>query len=224
MLLTIKEVLSSQQVAMIKKLLENSAFVDGKLSAGKEAEAVKNNLELSRESPLQQQLNNVVMNTLLQNKEYQRAAYPHRVATPFYVRYTQGMHYGFHVDDPVMGPMGQQYRTDVSTTIFLNEPDEYEGGELLIQTAFGEQRVKMNAGDAVVYPSSSLHRVTEVTKGERSAAVIWAQSMIKDTQKRELLYELSTAHEALLETQPEDEHTRHISNVYSNLVRMWSEF
>ena len=224
MLLTIKKVLSTQQVSMIKKLLESAAFVDGKLSAGKEAVAVKNNLELSRESPLQQQLNNVVMNTLLQNKAYQQAAYPHRVATPFYVRYTEGMAYGFHVDDPVMGPMGQQYRTDVSTTLFLNDPDEYEGGELLIQTAFGEQRVKMNAGDAVVYPSSSLHRVTEVTKGERFAAVIWAQSMIKDTQKRELLYELSTARESLLESQPEDEQTRHISNVYSNLVRMWSEF
>jgi len=217
-------VLSHQQLMMIKKLLQNAEFVDGKLSAGKEAKAVKNNLELSQQSPLQQQLNNMVMNTLLQNKSYQQAVYPYRVATPFYVRYTVGMAYGFHVDDPVMGSMGQQYRTDVSTTLFLNEPAEYEGGELLIQTAFGEQRIKLDAGDAVVYPSNRLHRVTEVTQGERFAAVIWAQSMIKSVEQRELLYELSTARDGLLDTQPENEQTRHVSNVYSNLVRMWSEF
>ena len=134
------------------------------------------------------------------------------------------MAYGFHVDDPVMGVMGQQYRTDVSTTLFLNEPVEYEGGELLIQTAFGEQRVKLNAGDAVVYPSSRLHRVTEVTQGERFAAVIWAQSIIKNAEQRELLHELSTARDSLLNTQPDNEQTRHVSNVYSNLVRMWSVF
>ncbi|HHL19285.1 MAG TPA: Fe2+-dependent dioxygenase [Thiothrix sp.] len=224
MLLTIKKVLSRQQLMMIKKLLQNAEFVDGKLSAGKEAEAVKNNLELSQQSPLQQQLNTMVMNTLLQNKTYQQVAYPYRVATPFYVRYTKGMAYGFHVDDPVMGVMGQQYRTDVSTTLFLNEPVEYEGGELLIQTAFGEQRVKLNAGDAVVYPSSRLHRVTEVTQGERFAAVIWAQSIIKNAEQRELLHELSTARDSLLNTQPNNEQTRHVSNVYSNLVRMWSVF
>jgi PKHD-type hydroxylase len=224
MLLSIKKVLSRQQLMMIKKLLQNAEFIDGKLSAGKEAKAVKNNLELSQQSPLQKQLNTMVMNTLLQNKTYQQAVYPYRVATPFYVRYTKGMAYGFHVDDPVMGGMGQQYRTDVSTTLFLNEPTEYEGGELLIQSAFGEQRVKLSAGDAVVYPSSSLHRVTEVTQGERFAAVIWAQSMIKNAEQRELLYELSTARDSLLDTQPDNEQTRHVSNVYANLVRMWSTF
>ncbi len=224
MLLSIKKVLSRQQLMMIKKLLQNAEFVDGKLSAGKEAKAVKNNLELSQQSPLQQQLNTMVMNTLLQNKTYQQAVYPYRVATPFYVRYTKGMAYGFHVDDPVMGVMGQQYRTDVSTTLFLNEPTEYEGGELLIQTTFGEQRVKLNAGDAVIYPSNRLHRVTEVTQGERFAAVIWAQSMIKHAEQRELLHELSTVRDSLLDTQPDNEQTRHVSNVYSNLVRMWSTF
>jgi len=172
---------------------------------------------------LQQQLNKIVMMPLVQNLEYQRAAFPLKIATPFYARYTPGMTYGFHVDNPVMGPLGQQYRTDVSTTIFLNGKDDYEGGEIVIETAFGKQMVKLDAGDAVVYPSSSLHQVAEVTKGERMVAVIWAQSMIKDTQQRELLYELSSAREILLSSQPDNPETIHVSNVYSNLVRMWSE-
>lgn len=223
MLLVIKKVLNEQQLSVVRKLLENADFVDGKLSAGKEAKSVKNNLELSRQSPLHQQLNQIVMTTLVNNSEYQRAALPNKIATPFYARYTKGMTYGFHVDNPVMGPLGQQYRSDVSTTVFLNPKDAYKGGEIIIQTAFGEQRVKLDAGDAVVYPSSSLHKVDEVTEGERLVAVIWAQSMVKDTQKRELLYELSKARESLLDSQPDTDETLHVSNVYSNLVRMWSE-
>lgn len=224
MLLTIKKVLTHQQLTMINKLLKNSVFIDGKLSAGKEAKAVKNNLELAQDNPVQQQLNQMVMPTLLQNKDYQQAVYPYRVATPFYVRYSLGMDYGFHIDDPVMGAMGQQYRTDVSTTLFLNAKDAYEGGELIIQTPLGEQRVKLDAGDAVIYPSNRLHRVTEVTQGERFAAVIWAQSMVKSAEQRELLYELANARDGLLDTAAGAEQTRHVSNVYANLVRMWSDF
>ncbi len=223
MLLAIKKVLNEQQLSVVQKLLENAQFVDGKLSAGKEAKAVKNNEELASQSPLHQQLNQIVMNSLVQNEEYQRATLPSKVSTPFYARYTQGMNYGFHVDNPLMGPFGQQYRSDVSTTVFLNAKDAYQGGEITIQTAFGEQKIKLDAGDAIVYPSSSLHKVDEITAGERLVAVVWAQSMVKDAQKRELLYELSGARESLLEKQPEAEETRHVSNVYSNLVRRWSE-
>lgn len=223
MLLTIKKVLNAEQLLVIHKLLNSGEFVDGKLSAGKEAQRVKNNEELARQSPLHQQLNQIVMPTLLNNPDYQKAALPCKVATPFYARYTPGMTYGFHVDNPVMGPAGQQYRSDVSTSIFLNGKDEYEGGEITIQTAFGEQCIKLDAGDAVVYPSSSLHRVNEIKKGQRLVAVIWAQSMVRSNEQRELLYELSSARETLLEKQPDEEETRHISNVYSNLMRMWSE-
>jgi len=223
MLLVIKKVLNAQQLLVVQKLLENAQFVDGKLSAGKEAKAVKNNEELDAQSPLHQQLNQMVMNSLVQNQEYQQAAFPSRVSTPFYARYTQGMTYGFHVDNPVMGPYGQQYRTDVSTTVFLNDKDAYQGGELVIHTAFGEQKIKLEAGDAIVYPSSSLHKINEITEGKRLVAVIWAQSMIRDPAKRELLYELSGAREVLLEKQPEADETRHVSNVYSNLVRRWSD-
>jgi len=221
MLLVIKNVLTTNQLQVIRKLLENAEFEDGKLSAGREAVKVKSNLELSQKSPLHDQLNQMVMPALLQHPEYQSSAFPLKVATPFYARYEPGMQYGFHVDDPVMGPMNGRYRSDVSTTVFLN--DDYDGGELIIKTAFGEQTIKPKAGDAVVYPSSSLHRVTEITEGQRLAAVIWAQSMIKESEKREMLYELGQAREGLLEKQPDLDETSHVSNVYANLIRRWSE-
>ncbi len=221
MLLAIRNVLSKNQLQVIRKLLENAEFVDGKLSAGKEAEQVKNNLELSQQSPLHEQLNQMLMPSLINHPEYQAFAFPLKVATPFYARYTKGMTYGFHVDDPIMGPMNGRYRTDVSTTVFLN--DDYEGGELAIKTSYGEQRIRLNAGDAVVYPSTSWHQVDEVISGERLVAVIWAQSMVKDPQKRELLYELGQARSILIDERAKSDETAHVSNVYANLVRRWSE-
>ena len=221
MLLMIKNVLTENQLKVIAKLLENADFVDGKLSAGKEAVRVKNNVDLAQQSPLLDQLNQMVLPSLLQHKDYQASVFPLKVATPFYARYKVGMQYGFHVDDPVMGPMQNRYRSDVSTTVFLN--DDYDGGELVIKTAFGKQNIKPIAGDAVVYPSSSLHKVTKVTKGERLVAVTWAQSMIKDNAQRELLYELGQARETLLEKNPNSDETSKVSNVYANLVRSWSE-
>lgn len=221
MLLIIKDVLKKNQLQVISTILKNADFVDGKLSAGKEAVKVKNNVELAQQSPLHEQLNQMVMPSLLQHPEYQASVFPLKVATPFYASYKKGMEYGFHVDDPVMGPLQSRYRSDISTTVFLN--DDYEGGELIIKTAFGEQSVKLSAGDAVVYPSSSLHRVTEVTEGERLVAVTWAQSMVKDNTQRELLYELGQAREILLDKNPNSDETAKVSNVYANLVRRWSE-
>ncbi len=221
MLLAIKNVLNQNQLKVIRTLLKNAEFVDGKLSAGKEASQVKNNLELDQQSPLHEQLNQMVMPALLNHPEYQEFAFPLKVATPFYARYTEGMTYGFHVDDPIMGPMNGRYRTDVSTTIFLN--DEYEGGELAIKTSYGVQRLKLNAGDAVVYPSTSWHQVDPVTQGERLVAVIWAQSMIKDPLQRELLHELGQARNILIDERAKSDETAHVSNVYANLLRRWSE-
>lgn len=222
MLLAIKSVLNANQLAVVRQLLQSGEFVDGKLTAGKEAVRVKNNAELSRNSPLHDQLNQIVMMSLLQNTEYQSFAFPHRVATPFYSRYTPGMHYGFHVDDPIMGPVNGRYRSDVSTTIFLNDKSEYTGGELVIKTLYGEQKVKLNAGDAVVYPATSLHKVESVTEGERLVAVTWAQSMVRDAEQRVMLYELGQAREKLMNDQPEASETAQVSNVYANLVRRWS--
>lgn len=223
MLITIQNILDKQRLDFINQILEKAKFVDGTLSAGMAAKRVKNNEELAADETQMQQLNNLVMGSLVQHDEFKAAAIPLRVAAPYYARYTKGMTYGDHVDDPIMGTVGQQYRSDVSTTVFLNEPDEYEGGELVITTSFGEQKIKLSAGSAVVYPSSSLHHVAEVTKGSRLVAVTWIQSMIRDPAKRELLYQLNQARESLLKNKPDDVETKQIDISYVNLFRMWSE-
>ena len=223
MLITIPNILDKQRLDFINNVLGKSNFVDGTLSAGMAAKRVKNNEELATDEQQMQQLNNLVMGSLVQHEEFKAAAIPFRVAAPYYARYNKGMAYGDHVDDPIMGGEGQQYRSDVSTTVFLNEPGDYEGGELVITTSFGEQKIKLSAGSAVVYPSSSLHHVAEVTKGTRLVAVTWAQSMIRDPAKRELLYTLNQARESLLKQRPDDKETKQVDVSYVNLFRMWSE-
>lgn len=223
MLVVIPRVLDNTQLDQVHTLLENAHFVDGRLSAGKTAKRVKHNEELQANASLMERLNSIVMASLVQNPTYQAAAMPYRVAAPYYARYTQGMRYGDHVDDPVMGPPGGQYRSDVSTTVFLNQPEEYQGGELVIRTSFGEQCIKLPAGDAVVYPSSSLHHISEVSTGERLVAVTWTQSMVRDPQRRELLFQLYQAREKLLQNSPDADEATQIDHVYVNLVRMWSE-
>lgn len=223
MLLQIEKLLSDNQLARVQQLLANANFIDGKLSAGKVARQVKHNQELAQDDQLLTQLNNIVMQTLVQHPTFQNAVLPQRIAAPFYAKYGKGQSYGEHIDDPVMGPLGQRYRSDVAVTIFLNPADRYSGGELIIRTQFGEQQVKLNAGDVVLYPASSLHRVAEVTSGERMVAVTWIQSLIRDAAKRELLYELNLAREQLMQEQPQATTTKQIDHSYVNLVRMWSD-
>ncbi len=223
MLLVIPAVLDSARLDQVRSLLDQGEFVDGRLSAGDSARRVKRNEELDPGFRHLQQLNHLVMGALVQHPLYQAAAMPYRVATPYYVRYTRGMAYGDHVDDPVMGPPGGQYRSDISTSVFLNPPDQYDGGELVVRTSYGQQSIKLAAGDAVLYPSSSLHHINEITRGERLVAVTWAQSMLRDPQRRELLFQLYQARETLRASQPESEVSTQVDQVYVNLTRMWSE-
>jgi len=223
MLITIADILSSEQLNSIRGLLQNAAFVDGRLSAGLTARKVKKNHELAADSKLHDQLNHIVMNALLNHPQYQAAVLPHRQATPFYARYEPGESYGVHVDDPVMGPVQGRYRTDVSTTVFINNPEDYDGGEVVIQTLTGEQRIKLAAGSAVSYPSGLLHHVAEVTRGTRLVAVTWAQSMVRDAEKRDLLFNLHKAREALQKKYPNDAEVVKIDHTYINLMRMWTE-
>lgn len=223
MLTIIPDVLDAGLLGQVQALLKQGQFVDGRLSAGRDARRVKLNQELSTDAQQMERLNQLVMGALVQHALFQAAALPVRVASPYYARYTRGMGYGDHVDDPVMGPPGGQYRSDVSVTVFLNAPDAYEGGELMIRTSFGNQRIKLDAGCAVLYPSSSLHGVAEVTSGERLVAVSWIQSMVRVPQQRELLYQLYQSKEALRSEQPDADITDQIDQVYVNLVRMWSE-
>jgi len=223
MLITIPEALDNEELAVVRDYITRANFVDGKLSAGSEASSVKNNSEMQTSDQAMAQLNNLVMGNLVKHPVYLAAALPAKIAAPYYAKYSAGMYYGNHVDDPVMGPPGQRYRSDLSITIFISEPEDYDGGELTIQTSFGEQTVKLAAGNAIMYPSSSTHRVNKVTAGERLVAVTWLQSMVRDPSQRELLYKLHLAREILLENAKEKEETELVSNTYVNLVRMWSE-
>ena len=223
MLVTIPEVLNKEDISVIQDLMATANFHQGTSSAGSEAKRVKNNHEMFISEVETQRLNNLVMGKLVQNPNYISAAFAAKIAAPYYAKYSVGMSYGNHVDDPVMGPANQRYRSDISITIFLNEPDAYDGGELIISTAFGEQKVKLKAGDAVLYPSSSTHRVSEVTRGERLVAVTWLQSTVRDPAKREVLYNLSQARETLIKTSAGSQELEQLSNGYVNLLRMWSD-
>ena len=223
MMLRIPSVLAPPELAMVTSVLAAARFVDGRLSAGSAARRVKNNEEADRSAREIIQLDNLVMGKLVQHPVYRNGALPLKVAAPFYARYLPGRTYGDHVDDPVMGGDGALYRSDIAITLFLNDPQQYDGGELEIRTAFGSQSVKLPAGDAVMYPASSLHRVTPVTRGERLVAVTWAQSLVRDPAKRELLYELNQAREALLAAAPDAPETTRVNTAYVNLVRMWGE-
>jgi len=222
-LLRIPSVLDRSELDVVQRMLAGAPFVDGKLSAGLAAKRVKHNQEVDRRARELEQLNNLVMGKLVQHPVYRSGALPLRVAAPYYARYTPGMRYGDHVDDPVMGTDGTLYRSDISITVFLGDPAGYDGGELVINTPFGEQLVKLPAGDAVMYPSSSLHRVAEVTRGVRLVAVTWLQSLVRDPARRELLHELNSVRERLLANTPETEDAKLINKTYVNLVRMWGD-
>ncbi|MFV2061728.1 MAG: Fe2+-dependent dioxygenase [Gammaproteobacteria bacterium] len=223
MLIQIPKLLSQQQLTAIQNTLSNAEFIDGKLSAGKMAKTVKQNEEIASSNPLLTQLNNIVMNTLVKHTLYIAAALPKNIATPFYAKYTKGMAYGDHIDDPIMGSQPHAYRSDVSITIFLNSPDDYTGGELVINNEFGQQKVKLSAGDAVMYPSSSIHHVNEVTEGERLVAVTWVQSMVRSAEQRALLFELGQSRDQLLAENQKSDITTRINNSYANLLRMWAD-
>lgn len=224
MLITIPNVFDSDKLENIRHAISRTAFIDGKSSAGKLAQKVKNNEEMQANRQQSEYLDQLIMGTLANNQTFRDAVLPHQVSQPVIARYTRGMSYGDHIDDPVMGGPGAHFRTDIAVTVFLNDPDQYQGGELIINTTFGEQTVKLPAGAIVAYPASSLHRVNEVTDGERMVAVIWIQSMVRDPAQRELLFELGQARNTLIEKEPQSDAAKQVDHTYVNLVRMWSEF
>jgi len=223
MLLVVDGVLKPDELALARAWLADAHFVDGKLSAGAAARRVKQNQELDRGAGDLERLDRLIMGALARHPMYRNGALPLHAASPLYARYRPGMTYGEHLDDPIMGTGGVLYRSDVAVTLFLSSPEEYDGGELVIRTAAGEQAVKYPAGDAVLYPASSIHRVNPVTRGERLVAVTWVQSLVRDAARRELLYGLNLAREKLLQGAPGAEETAQVNAAYLNLVRMWSD-
>ncbi len=223
MLVEIKSLINAAQIEKIRGLLDQSEFVDGKKTAGKAAVKVKNNLESALSPQGQQLLNRILMASLGNHQQFKSFALPNRMADFIFSRYEEGMTYGDHVDDPIMGGAGGRFRTDVSMTVFLNNPQDYAGGELTIRTSFGDHCVKLNAGDAVVYPSASVHQVAPVTAGRREVALTWMQSFVRDAAKRELLYELDQAREKLLAENSESDEAKYVDRSYVNLLRMWTD-
>ena len=223
MLVTIPDLLDTAQLEAVTSVLLQSRFVDGKLSAGNYASGGKNNTELETSGETFDALNNVVMTRLVQHPLYLQTALPAKICAPIYARYTAGMAYAGHIDDAIMGPPNARYRSDISITVFLNSPDEYEGGELRIESSQGDTRFKLPAGYALLYPSTSLHAVEEVTAGERLVAVTWVQSHIRRADQREILVQLDRARQALAQSGPEAAF-RQVDLSYANLFRMWAEF
>jgi len=223
MLLPIPNVLKADELALVRAWLAAARFVEGRLSAGVAARRVKNNQELDGDGVDVARLDRVVMGALVRHPLYRAGALPVHAASPLYARYRSGMAYGDHLDDPIMGSDGVKYRSDIAVTVFLSGPSEYDGGELVIRTHAGDQTVKLEAGDAVVYPAGTIHRVNPVTRGERLVAITWVQSLVRDAGRRELLYGLNAARESLLQGAPEAASTAQVNAAYLNLIRMWSD-
>lgn len=222
MLICIPDVMERQELKQIERLLAEGEFVDGGRTAGSRAKRVKNNLQLKKSPSQAKTLNALVIDALKRSDTFRAAVMPKHIRPPLISRYEPGMTYGDHVDDAIMNPENP-VRSDVSVTVFLNDPDQYDGGELTIQTPFGEQQVKLPKGAAVVYPSSSLHRVAPVTRGVRVAAVTWVQSLVRDPAKRQMLFDISRIKKFMWREMPEAAETDLAHQAHSNLLRLWAE-
>ncbi|MBK3774780.1 Fe2+-dependent dioxygenase [Azospirillum sp. YIM DDC1] len=227
MLLQIPDVLTADEVAHCRAVLEASPWVDGRVTAGSQAVLAKNNRQIPEESDTARELGVVILKALGRNPAFNSAVLPLRVLPPMFNRYDLDMTYGNHVDNAIRaipGTGGMRMRADVSTTIFLSDPGEYDGGDLVVEDTYGTKGVKLPAGHAVVYPSSSLHRVTPVTRGSRWASFFFTQSLVKDDGLRAMLYDLDVA---IIDLRRElgDQHPSVLAlvNHYHNLLRRWAE-
>jgi PKHD-type hydroxylase len=225
MLLHIPEVLSKEQVAGMRRAMEAAEWTDGRQTVGPQGAQVKRNLQLPEASPLRRELGEAVVAALARHPLYHAAALPLRTLSPRFNRYEGGGEYGFHIDGAIMatGDSDVHVRSDISCTLFLSEPEEYDGGELIVSDTYGEHEVKLPAGDAIVYPSSSLHKVTPVTRGARFASFFWVQSLVRDDSARKLLLELDTAIRHLSASAADQASILQLTGVYHNLLRRWAE-
>ncbi|MEC7121061.1 MAG: Fe2+-dependent dioxygenase [Pseudomonadota bacterium] len=225
MLLHIPHILDTQQVQDIQQQLANTEWQDGTYSSGAQASHVKQNQQLPTTSATYQQLADTISQALQQSLLFQSAALPKCVLRPLFNCYQQHGQYGNHVDNALQRHhlSGERVRTDLSVTIFLSAPDTYQGGELVIEDTYGSHAVKLNAGDAILYPSTSLHRVEPVTEGQRLAAVTWVQSLVKDNWQRDMLFQLDMSILKLRQQLGDHPEILSLTHHYHNLIRQWSE-
>lgn len=224
MLVTIPDVLTADELSHIRRVLEGTQWIDGRATAGDQAVKVKNNLQVPVNSPVAQELGQIVLKALAANATFTAATLPVGVLPPMFNRYDVGMTFGAHVDGSIRSQPGIRLRTDVSSTLFLTPPEDYDGGELVIHDTYGVHTVKLPAGHLVVYPATSMHSVTPVTRGSRWGSFFWTQSMVRDDWRRHMLYDLDLSIRAVRSRLPDDDAavvalTAH----YHNLLRQWAE-
>jgi PKHD-type hydroxylase len=225
MVLQIPDVLTAEQVAQARGMLEGADWIDGRVTAGHQSAKTKNNIQLPEDHPVARQLGDMILGALGRNALFVSAALPLHVFPPLFNCYQGGQSFGNHVDNAIrqVKGSGATIRTDLSATLFLADPEEYEGGELIVEDTFGVHSVKLPSGHMVLYPASSLHNVTPVTKGARLASFFWIQSMLRDDGERTLLFDLDTAIQRLTVDLPEHPSVMQLTAVYHNLLRRWAD-
>jgi PKHD-type hydroxylase len=225
MLIRIPNVLTPAQITASRKALESADWMDGKATAGALTKGVKDNAQVPSGHPIARRLGEMITEALSKNALFMRAALPLKVVPPSFNRYAGGQSYGDHVDATVQHVWGasNRIRTDLSATLFLSAPEDYDGGELTLKDGLGERAIKLPAGDMVLYPATSLHHVTPVTRGVRLAAFFWMQSMVRDDGERSLLFDLGTALQQFEQALPEHPAIVQLTGVYFNLFRRWSD-
>jgi PKHD-type hydroxylase len=225
MLIAIPDVLTAEQVTRARQLLNETDWVDGRITAGHQSARAKDNAQLPEDSPLARQLGDMILTALGQNPLFISAALPLRVFPPLFNRYAGGQSFGTHVDNAIRQITGTPHRirTDLSATLFFANPDEYDGGELNVEDTYGTQSIKLPAGHMILYPSTSLHHVRPVTRGARVASFFWIQSMIRDDGQRTLLFDLDSAIQRLNVDSPNHPSAVQLTGVYHNLMRRWAD-
>ncbi|KWR79278.1 Fe2+-dependent dioxygenase [Pseudomonas sp. PI1] len=225
MLLHIPGLFTRDEVTRIRTALEQAEWGDGKVTAGYQSAKAKHNLQLAQDHPLAREISEAMLLRLWQNPLFMSAALPHKVFPPLFNCYTGGGSFDFHIDNAVRDVQGgrERVRTDLSSTLFFSDPEDYDGGELVIQDTYGEQRVKLPAGDLVLYPGTSLHKVEPVTRGARFASFFWTQSLVREDSQRALLFQMDQAIQKLTADVPEHPALVELTGTYHNLLRRWVE-
>ena len=225
MLLQVPDVLTPEQVAQCRQTLEQAEWIDGRVTAGYQSARTKDNLQLPEDHPAARQLGELILAALQNNALFMAAALPLKVFPPLFNRYQGGQSFGTHVDNAVRQVTGTPHRvrTDLSATLFFTDPDEYDGGELLVEDTYGTHNVKLPAGNLILYPSTSLHHVRPVTRGARIASFFWIQSMVRDDGQRTLLFDLDMAIQRITQDVPDHPSAVQLTGVYHNLLRRWAD-
>lgn len=225
MLLQIPEVLSAEQILGCRKVLESNDWVDGRITAGHQSTRAKDNLQLPEDNEDARQLGNTILHALENNPLFMAAALPLKVFPPLFNRYQDGQSFGSHVDNAIRQVTGTPHRvrTDLSATLFFSNPDEYDGGELVVEDTYGVHSVKLPAGHLILYPASSLHHVRPVTRGARLASFFWIQSMVRDDGERAILFDLDVAIQRLMSDAPDHPSVVELTSLYHNLLRRWAD-